>query len=72
MTGRGEMMEQARGLADAISEALPPDVGFGLFLFSYGEGGFLSWISSCERADVAKSLKKLLERWEAGDDDHQS
>ncbi len=40
-------------------------VGFGLFLFSFGEGGWMTWLSNAERADMTRALKEWIAKNEA-------
>jgi hypothetical protein len=62
------MEEAARGIAQVLRGALPPEWGFGLVLFHFGRrGGTLSWISSAERADMKRALEELLTRWARDD-----
>jgi hypothetical protein len=41
--------------------------GFALFVFTYGEGGSLSYISSAERADILRMLEEWIALQKAGD-----
>ena len=68
-TTREELDEQGRRLAKTISRGIPDDVGFGLLLFNYGEGGTMSWITNANPGDMVKALQELLERFESGTSD---
>lgn len=44
------------------AEATGKRMGFGLFLFDFGEGGAMFWISNADRQDVGKALREFLDR----------
>lgn len=52
------MQEMARLLAGI----LPAGVGFTLFLYQFGPGGWLTYISSADRADTRAMLEEWLAR----------
>jgi hypothetical protein len=43
--------------------------GFALFMFSFGDGSEMTWISNAERADMIKALKEFISKAESGEDD---
>lgn len=43
--------------------------GFALFMFSFGDGPEMTWISNAERRDMIKALKEFIEQVESGNDD---
>lgn len=51
-----------RALALAIREELPNGVGFALFVFDLGEGGFMTWNSNANRQDMVRALRELIQR----------
>ena len=63
--------EEARKVASHIDGMTPPDVGFTLLLFNYGEAGeqdnFTTYISSADRETMRETLRELLAKWDAGD-----
>ncbi len=68
-TSEKRLNELARKVAKLIGQDLPGDVGFGLFLFNYGneetgEAGFMSWISNAERQTMIPALKEWIARAE--------
>ncbi len=70
-TSREQLEQSARRLAQAIDEALNEKrqqgrVGFALFLFDFGEGGNLSYVSNAQRADMVKNVEEWLGRQRAG------
>jgi hypothetical protein len=69
MTDRAELelhaREGLRRVADAARSALPPGVGFALFVFDFGEKGNLAYVSTAARADMLKAIREWLEKAEA-------
>lgn len=58
----GHVVEQLGGKdADGKSK-----IGFAFFVFTFGEGGNLAYISSADREGVIGSLKEWLARQETG------
>lgn len=49
-------------LATKIGGMMPDNWGFCLFLFEYGEGGNLFYISSADRGDMITLLKEWMNR----------
>lgn len=47
-------------LGRSIGKALPPGWGFGLFIFTYGEGGTMTWLSNAQRDDMVKALQEWM------------
>lgn len=47
-------------IGSAVGRALPAGWGFGLFLFTYGEGGTMFWLSSAQRDDMVKALQEWM------------
>lgn len=56
----------AQEVAQRIGGAFPPGWGFALLAFSYGEGGYLTHVSSCEREDLIKVLRETADVLERG------
>jgi hypothetical protein len=52
-------------IARKLKEAMPPGVGFTLFMFEFGKGGFTSYLSTAERADMIRLVKEWLKVQEA-------
>lgn len=52
-------------IAKKLKEACPPGLGFTLFLFEFGDGGFTSYLSTAERADMIRLIKEWLKVQEA-------
>jgi hypothetical protein len=51
--GLEAMMRRA---SEAVKKELPPDVGFAVFVFHSGEGGYLAYGSNAEREDMVKTI----------------
>jgi len=63
MTRRAPLEEAeiaAMQLSRVLAGAMPDGWLFGLFLFSAGENGFMTWASNCERRSVIKGLREWL------------
>jgi hypothetical protein len=45
-----------------IKERLPEGWGFGLLMFTYGEGGTMTWISSAQREDMLKAMQEFIQK----------
>jgi hypothetical protein len=43
-----------------IRATLPNGVGFTLFLYDYGEGGSMFYLSTSERTDMIKALEEFI------------
>lgn len=56
------MRDILRDLGEIIRGGLPAGMGFVLFLFQYGEGGALFYLSSADRADVLRVLEEFKRR----------
>lgn len=59
--GRLINIEQtAREVGEVIKSALPPGVGFALLMYTFGEDGWMTYLSNGEREDMIKAMKELL------------
>lgn len=47
-----------------LNRAMPPNYGFMLMLFSYGEGGDLFYMSSAQREDIRKVMLEFMKKME--------
>lgn len=61
---------KAREIGKLISRAIddavgPGKAGFALFMFDYGEGGNMTWLSSARREDAIKAMREWLAKVEA-------
>lgn len=57
---RPETKELLRDIGARIKQVLPDSMGFTLFMFDYGQGGAMFYISSAERGDMVQSLQEFL------------
>lgn len=55
--------ERAREIGRLIDSAMPQGWGFFLILASFGEDGFLTYLSSVQRECIGSMLLELLEKW---------
>lgn len=56
----------AGGLNDVLAELAGEQYGFALFVFPLRKLGHGSYVSNAEAADVAKTVREVLDRIEAG------
>ena len=47
-----------------IGDQMPKGWGFALLIFSFGEQGFMNWVSNAQRADMIKALRECADRLE--------
>ena len=57
-----QMRPILQDLGGRIGSMLPEGWGFNLLLFTFGEGGYLFYISSAERADVLNVMREYIRR----------
>lgn len=55
---------EARRLAAELDSRMPPGWGFGLILYTKGEAGYMTWISSGRREDMKKAMQELIAKWD--------
>lgn len=54
----------AKNLSKDLEKAAGQRMAFSLIVFSDAEDGETNYVSNCARKDAAKSLQKVLERWQ--------
>jgi hypothetical protein len=64
-----EIEEHARGIGNAIGRVLddaygPKTVGFCLMLFTFGEGGWSTYLSNADPKDMIAALRELADKRE--------
>lgn len=59
-----EAERQARAIAVAVKAMTPPGWGFILWLESFGQDGFATYLSTIARDDAVRSLREWLARME--------
>lgn len=60
-----DLEQECKAIARLIKRMMPPGVGFTLLMFTLGEGGWMTYMSSAERATMLKALKEFIEKVEA-------
>ena len=63
-----EAERAAQSTAQLIGAALPPGYGFALLVFSFDKGGYLTYVSNAQRADLVKTLRECADTLEANRD----
>lgn len=59
-TAHQRMLEaKLHSIGKMIADEMPEGVGFAMVMFDFGEGGFFSYLSTAERADMVA----LLDEW---------
>lgn len=57
-----EIKELLNRLGNSLGAQMPEGWGFTLFLFTYGEGGSLFYISSAQKADMLNTIAEFLQK----------
>ncbi len=60
-----DLEEECKAIARLIKRMMPPGVGFTLLMFTLGEGGWMTYMSSAERSTMLEAMKELIEKAEA-------
>lgn len=55
---------KAREIGRSIGGALPPGIGFCLLLFTFGDGGWGTYLSNAQRLDMIAAIRELLAKLE--------
>lgn len=63
---RAELDDLCLQIAEALSDVLPPGVGFAVQLFQFDPGRQFAWITNAKREDMLKALDELRVRLPAG------
>lgn len=67
MTERVTLEEAERkmqGIARAVQAMVPKGWGFTVLCFSWGENGFMNYVSNAERDDMIKALRECADKIE--------
>lgn len=59
-----EAERKMQGIAKAVGEMIPNGWGFAVLCFSFGEEGFMNWVSNGEREDMVMALREMVTRLE--------
>lgn len=51
-----------RRIGEDLKRQMPPNVGFTLLMFDYGENGNMFYLSSAQRADMIKAMEEFLSK----------
>lgn len=51
-----------RTLAALVNEETPEGMGFAVFMFDFGPGGTMWYVSNAERGDVAESMREWIKQ----------
>jgi len=57
--------ERTRAIAEVISELLPEDTTFMLFLADVGDKGSIAYVGTSQRESTIEMMREFLERWGA-------
>lgn len=72
MLTRKQLEAPLQHVARSLDQALPimigvqQQVGFALFVFNFGEGGNIAYVSNSSREDMVSAVKEWLVKQEAG------
>lgn len=59
-----ELEKKAREIGRIIKGQMPEGVGFTLLVFTLGEGGWMTYMSSAERTTMIEAMKEFIEKAE--------
>lgn len=60
-----DLEKRAQEVGRMLGPVMPAGVGFCFIMFTFDEGGWLTYVSNAERSDMIKSLKETLEKLQA-------
>jgi hypothetical protein len=67
MSARATLEEAERkmqGIAGTVQKMVPQGWGFAVLCFSFGENGFMNYVSNAERQDMIKALRECADQIE--------
>lgn len=56
--------QKARQIGRTIGDQLPPGVGFCLMLFTFGEGGWSTYLSNAAPESMVEAIRELADKRE--------
>ena len=59
-----EAERQMQSIARVVGNMVPQGWGFTVLCFSFGENGFMNYVSNANRQDMIKSLREMVEKLE--------
>jgi predicted hydrocarbon binding protein len=57
-----EIKDTLRDMGRTIGKALPKGWGFTLLIYTFGEGGTMTYISNAQREDMLKAMQEFLQK----------
>ena len=60
-----EAERKMQSIARVVGNMVPTGWGFAVLCFSFGENGFINWVSNAQRADMVKALRELADKLES-------
>ena len=68
MTNKRATLEEAenkmQSMARVVENMVPRGWGFAILCFSFGENGFMNWVSNAPREDMVKALREMADKLE--------
>lgn len=61
-----EKQRALRTIAALVDGETPDGMGFAVFLFDFGEGGAMFYMSNAQREDIVSSMKEWIAKQERG------
>lgn len=58
---REELEGHCVAIGTALAEVCPPNVGFTLMMYDFGERGAMTYMSNAKREDMLKAMREFLE-----------
>ncbi|HEX3941369.1 MAG TPA: hypothetical protein VHX11_07805 [Acidobacteriaceae bacterium] len=59
-----EVQATLAGIGRVLKESMPEGWGFTLLITSYGAGGAVFYLSSCERQDMIATMREFIQKHE--------
>ncbi|MBS3927765.1 MAG: hypothetical protein KGZ65_04155 [Sphingomonadales bacterium] len=57
---------KCRRIGTLIGKDMPAGWGFTLILTSFGDNGYSTYLSNCQRPDMIKALREMADKLESG------
>jgi hypothetical protein len=64
-----ELEAKAKEFGRIFKRGMPPGMGFALMLFDLGPSGWMTYISSANRADMIRAMREFILKLEMGAED---
>lgn len=59
-----EAERKMQSIARVVGNMVPQGWGFAVLCFSFGENGFMNWVSNAQRQDMIKALRECADKLE--------